>query len=155
MINGGNREQANAYLREHWLFATDMVVHGIVIDMTKLPGFGAWADGKLVGLVTYSIAAGVCEIVSLNSDAPGQGIGTELIQRVKKAAKDQGCRTLTVTTTNDNLEALGFYQKRGFDMARFYRGSLEYTRRMKPQLPELGEHGIPLRHEIELEMYLD
>ncbi len=152
-IDNSSREQANSFLREHCPFTRP--VRGVTVDMSRLSAAAAWADGKLVGLAAYSIAAGVCEILFLNSNIPGQGIGTELIARVKAAAKEQHCRTLAAITTNDNLEAIGFYQKQGFDMARFYRGSLEYARKANPKLPETGKHGIPLRHEIEFEMYLD
>ncbi len=154
VIDQGNREQANAFLRER-LGSVERVIRGVKTDLTQAGGFGCWSGSQMVGLTTYTLAAGVCEITSLHTTAPGQGIGTELIRRVKAAAKEQRCRTLVITAANDSLNAIGFCQKRGFDMARFYRGSLEYARRANPQLPETGEQGIPLRHEIELEMYLD
>ena len=31
---------------------------------------------------------------------------------------------------------------------------MEYTRKLKPAVPFLGENGIPLRDELELEMIL-
>lgn len=58
-------------------------------------------------------------------------------------------------TTNDNINALRFYQKRGFDMAGFYYNSLEVSRKLKPEIPLIGENGIPLKHEILFEMLLD
>lgn len=57
-------------------------------------------------------------------------------------------------TTNDNINAIRFYQKRGFDMARLFRNALEASRRLKPEIPLLGENDIPLRHEIEFELLL-
>jgi ribosomal protein S18 acetylase RimI-like enzyme len=58
-----------------------------------------------------------------------------------------------VTTTNDNLNALRFYQKHGFVLAALRPNALEKTRKLKP-IPALGENGIPIRDEIELEMIL-
>lgn len=55
-------------------------------------------------------------------------------------------------TTNDNINAIRFYQKRGFDMAGFFRNALDVSRRLKPEIPLIGENSIPLRHEIEFEM---
>ena len=57
-------------------------------------------------------------------------------------------------TTNDNLSALQFYQKRGFDMSRLYHNAVDKSRKIKPQIPLTGANGIPIRHEIELEMKL-
>ena len=81
----------------------------------------------------------------------GRGVGTALIEAAATIAQKAGCRTLAVTTTNDNLNALRFYQKRGFVLAALYPGSVERARRQKPQIPEVGEFGIPLNTEIELE----
>ena len=70
------------------------------------------------------------------------------------AARERGCRRLFLITTNDNLRALAFYQKRGFELAALRRGALNESRKLKPSIPLIGENGIPLRDEIELEMSL-
>ena len=57
-------------------------------------------------------------------------------------------------TTNDNLKAIGFYQKRGFDMTRLHYKSVEKSRKIKPEIPLIGDYGIPLRHELEFEYVL-
>jgi ribosomal protein S18 acetylase RimI-like enzyme len=62
-----------------------------------------------------------------------------------------GCRRVWLITTNDNLEALGFYQKRGFVLAALHRNAMAETRRFKPNIPLIGMGGIPLRDELELE----
>ena len=67
-------------------------------------------------------------------------------------ARGEGIKKLILVTTNDNINALRFYQKRGFDMARLYRNAMEASRKIKPEIPLVGENGIPLRHEIEFEM---
>ncbi|MEW5718069.1 MAG: GNAT family N-acetyltransferase, partial [Chloroflexota bacterium] len=83
------------------------------------------------------------------------GIGSALIDAVKLRARQAGCKRLWLITTNDNLTALRFYQKRGFTLAALHRNALEESRKIKPEIPLVGEHGIPLRDEIELEMMLD
>jgi len=90
------------------------------------------------------------EIMSLDSLREGQGIGTALVEAAIAHARASGCAQVTLITTNDNLRALGFYQKRGFDLVRLYRGALDVSRAMKPEIPLVGEGGIPLRHELEL-----
>ena len=77
-----------------------------------------------------------------------------LLNEAVKEAIVKGCSKIILITTNDNLSALRFYQKRGFDMVTLYRNAVEQSRKLKPQIPLLGADGIPIRHEIELEMNL-
>ncbi len=107
-----------------------------------------------MGLVTYHLEDDACEIVTLDSDLPGQGVGTALVRAVRQFARDEGCRRLWLVTTNDNLSALRFYQKRGFTLAALRTNAVERARELKPELPLVGNDGIPLRDEIELEMDL-
>jgi GNAT superfamily N-acetyltransferase len=108
---------------------------------------------ETVGLVTYVIAEASCEIVSLDSLHPSSGIGTALIEAVKAKARQSGCNRIWLITTNDNLNALRFYQKRGFVLVAINRNAIEFTRKLKP-VPLIGADGIPIRDEIELEMIL-
>ena len=52
----------------------------------------------------------------------------------------------------ERINALRFYQKRGFDMVRLYRNAVEQARAIKSEIPLTSENGIPVKHEIELEM---
>jgi hypothetical protein len=52
-------------------------------------------------------------------------------------------------TTNDNLEALRFYQRRGMRLVAVHRGAVDAAREMKPSISEVGEYGIPLHDELE------
>ena len=122
-----------------------MVVHGAEVDMARARGCGAFRDGKLIGLATYAVYGDLCEILSLDCLEPELGMGTRLVERVKAAAKERGCRKLAVTTTNDNLSAMGFYQKKGFDMVRVYHNSIELARQVKPEIPDFGENGIAIQ----------
>ncbi|MBS1248898.1 MAG: hypothetical protein MAG431_00468 [Chloroflexi bacterium] len=97
---------------------------------------------------------GYCEIVSLDSLEEGHGIGTKLVEAVHQVAVENACERLWLITTNDNLNALGFYQKRGFELVAVHRGAMEESRRVKPKIPEIGHNGIPIRDEIEMEIVL-
>jgi GNAT superfamily N-acetyltransferase len=119
-----------------------------------LPGFVALWEGRRAGLVTYRISGAECEIVTLDSLESGLGIGTALLKAALAAARQAGCRRAWLITTNDNLDALGFYQKRGFVLTALYPGALVQSRLLKPQIPLVGQHGIPLRDELELEVRL-
>jgi hypothetical protein len=61
---------------------------------------------------------------------------------------------LWLITTNDDLRALGFYQKRGMSLVMVYRNAMDLARKLKPQIPLVGLNCIPFRDEIELEMVL-
>jgi len=129
-----------------------IAAHGCLIDASKLPGFVAWIERERVGLATYQLDDGECEIVSLNSLVIGAG--QPLVEAVKGIAIERGCRRLRLITTNDNLGALRFYQRIGFRLKAVYPNSLEISRKLKPSIPMIGIGGIPLRDEIELELVL-
>ena len=150
-ITDTGRDAVNAFLRERW-HGTDMIVHGERIDMTRVEGIAAYDNDAFAGLVTYRIADDECEILSLDSLREGRGVGSALISQIVEIAKEKHCRRIKVTTTNDNTDALLFYQKRGFTMARLYVNAIETARRMKPSIPLTGHDGIPIRDEIELMM---
>ncbi len=152
-IDERDRPQVNSFLIRHW-FSTDMIVCGERIDMTKADGIGAFDGAELAGLIMYRFRGPVCDLLSLNSLQPDRGVGTELIRLAAAVARGSGCTTLAVVTTNDNIDAIRFYQKRGFDLARLHRDTLAAARRIKPEIPPVGEHGIPLRHELEFELDL-
>lgn len=112
------------------------------------------ADGHLLGMLTYvpSHDGRQCEILTLHADEQWRGAGTALIEAVGQLARQQGCTRLWVITTNDNVDALRFYQRRGFCLVAVHRGAVDRSRaRLKPEIPAVGAYGIPLRDEIELE----
>ena len=138
---------------EHW-GGEEMIAHGNIYRPEQLEGFVIEEDEEWIGLLTFLVKDGECEVTSLDSLCQGQGLGSRLIDQVIEEARTQGCRRLFVITTNDNLNALGFYQRRGFEIAAVYRGAVHESRKLKPGIPLVGYNNIPLRDEIELEMSL-
>jgi len=144
-------------LRQFWekQWAGDFVVaHGTTFRPENVSGFIALDDNDWIGLITYTFLETDCEIVSLNSLRENQGIGTSLVDKVVEEARANQCRSVHLTTTNDNLRALGFYQKHGFRLSALRPGALDETRKLKPDIPLTGENGIPIRDELDLEMIL-
>jgi ribosomal protein S18 acetylase RimI-like enzyme len=151
-----------AFIREelvrHWGDAGVWSV-GRRYQADALPGFIAIDDANdnpRVGLVTYCIEDGgyQAEIVTLSSRIESRGVGEMLLNAAVQAIQDAGCVRVYLCTTNDNLRALGFYQKRGWTLAALHKSVIEEARKRKPVIPEIGMHGIPLRDEIELERWL-
>ena len=148
-----NLPYLNLFWIEHW-GGTEMIVHAEVFRAEQLDGFVAEQNDEWIGLVTLYIKDKACEIMSLYSLQEDQGIGTNLIEEVIQEARKAGCQRIFLTTTNDNLRALGFYQKRGFELVSIRRGAVDEARKVKPTIPLTGCNNIPIRDEIELELLL-
>ncbi|HZH28847.1 MAG TPA: GNAT family N-acetyltransferase [Azospirillaceae bacterium] len=127
--------------------STVMVVHGDTYDAATLPALVAGAQD---GLATYRIIGDEAELVTLDAVRPGLGVGSALVEALVDRLRGTGVRRLRVTTTNDNLDALRFYQRRSFRLLRLRAGAVDEARRIKPAIPETGAHGIPLHDEIDL-----
>lgn len=94
----------------------------------------------------------VAELVAIEAFVKGRGIGAALLAAVVLAC--QGCRTLRLATTNDNLSAIGFYERHGFRLTAIRPGAVDAARQRKPSIPLIGENGIEIRDEIDLELTL-
>jgi ribosomal protein S18 acetylase RimI-like enzyme len=128
---------------------------GELVDPTDLPGFIALLDGQPAGLASYAVRGKECELVTIRSLREGRGIGRALLDAVRDAATEAGCTRLWLITTNDNLRALELYQRWGMEIVAFHRHAVTEARRhLKPSIPERGAHGIPIAHELELELPL-
>lgn len=139
--------------RESW--GSEMVVaHGDVLFPAELDGFIAFAGEEKVGLVTHQINEKACEIVTLNALKPNLGIGSQLVRHLAGFVREKGCTRLWLVTTNDNTNALRFYQMLGFHMRALRPDIIAEYRKIKPEIPMTGEDGIPVRDEIEMEMDL-
>ncbi len=144
---------ARELLEEKWGSAK-IITRGRIHIAASLPGFVTILNEEPVGLVTYRIFENECEVITLNSVAAGIGVGTTLLTMVKETAIKANCNRIWLITTNDNVDAMRFYQRRGFSFAALYINALEESRRLKPELSLTGLYGIPLRDEIEFEIVL-
>lgn len=126
---------------------------GELIDVLALPGSVAERKRRPVGLLTYRRENAECELAFVMALEPHRGVGTTLLDALREAVAD--CARIWLVTTNDNLEALRFYQRRGFVLSALRPGAVDDSRRrLKPQISASGKFGIPLRDEIELELRL-
>jgi ribosomal protein S18 acetylase RimI-like enzyme len=129
---------------------------GELLDPTRLPGFIALLDGERAGLATYAVRGDDCELVTIRSLREGRGVGRALLDAVRKAAVEADCTRLWLITTNDNLRALKLYQRWGMEIVAFHRHAVTDARRhLKPTIPERGADGIPIAHELELQLRLE
>lgn len=142
-------EWVTQLLTERW-GSTIQVTDGRVLDCLELPGLVATDTGRRVGLLTYADDGEAVEIVTLDAVAKGEDIGSLLIDGLAQVAADLGARRLRVVTTNDDLDALGFYQRMGFVLVALRPEAVSVSRSFKPEIPEVAGNGIPIRDELEL-----
>jgi len=154
-LTDGDRTWSDRVETESW---SEPVVArlGELIDPTQLPGFVALLKGQRAGLARYAVRADECELVTIRSLHEGRGVGRALFDAVRSAAFEAGCTRLWLITTNDNVRALQLYQRWGMEIVAFHRHAVTDARRhIKPTIPERGAHGIPIAHELELELRLE
>jgi GNAT superfamily N-acetyltransferase len=145
-----DRAEVEAFLADR--YSRSVARLGRIEHPLDHPALVAERDGTLAGVLTYVIDGEGCEILTLHAAERFGGTGTALIEAVERLAADAGCARLWLITTNDNVDALRFYQRRGFRLAALHRGAVDDSRaRLKPEIPRIGEHGIELRDELELE----
>ena len=116
-------------------------VQGLVLIRAEFP----------IGLVTWRVTGDEAEVVTLNVlEGARSGHGTRLLQSAEQAVRRLGATRVFLYTSNDNLRAVGFYQKRGFRLVRVHPDAVEGFRKVKPSIPASGEDGIPLLDSWEL-----
>lgn len=149
-LTDSDREALLPFLTSFWR-SDRMVARGRLYFPAQQEGFIAWKEGNIVGLATWEQQGDGLELTLLDSRERNQGIGTHLLEHVVEKASQLGCRRVWAITTNDNIRAFRFYQKRGFDLVQIHRNAAASNRIIKPEIPLTGQEGIPIRHEIELE----
>lgn len=112
IIHDEIRQTVKQFFITHW-GSSEMVVSTGVYHCDQLEGFYVMDEEEIIGLVTYRIKQQEVEIISLDCIYEGKGIGSALLNRVEEVAKTHQLQKISLITTNDNLHAIRFYQKRG------------------------------------------
>ncbi len=151
-----DQEQIKRELTRHW-GSTQIWSVARGFDADQIPALIAEIDGAFAGLATYDFHPGgyQCEVITLSAAIENAGVGAALLDAVEAEARKAGCARIFLTTTNDNIRAIRFYQKRGWDLCALHRGIVDLVRdRFKPETPRVGLEGLPIRHELEFEKLL-
>ena len=144
-----DREAVDAFLDDRGSVRVARL--GELVEAREHPALVVESDGRIAGVLTYVLDGDRCEVLTLHARDRRRGVGSALLDEVARVAADAGCRTLWLVTTNDNVDALRFYQRRGFRLAELRPGAVDESRRtLKPEIPATGEHEIPLRDELVL-----
>ena len=151
------RPSDGARLGEAWTAnygGVTVISRGLEQRPLELPGLVAESHGELLGAVTWHCQGDQFEIVTLDSFKENLGVGTALLEAAVDVARKQHAARAWLITSNDNIRALRFYQRRGWDMVALHHDAVAESRKLKPNIPMRGDDDIPVRHEIEFELLL-
>lgn len=128
-----------------------LVIRGKRYYPSQLDGIIAENENGIAGFLFYEVREKECEIIVFEVFDKFKGTGTVLLDKLKDIAKNKKCFRIYLMTTNDNLDALRFYQKRGFYICGVHVDSVKISRKIKPTIGMIGDYDIPVRDEIDLE----
>ena len=140
------------------LFETDfgrtkIVAFGELMDVDHMPALVAFMTEDLSGALTYRLLDDdTLHVVALATDPMWQrsGVGGHLVAEAELLARRLKLQRLVVGTTNDNLPALHFYQRRGYRLTDLVPNSII----LHTGQEVAGFAGIPVRDEVRLEKRL-
>ena len=142
--------RATLQLFEQDFRRTAVLAFGEMMQLAALPAIVAEMRDDVAGALAYRLLPDALQIVALATDPMWQrsGVGGYLVAEAELMARTQQLPRVIFCTTNDNLPALYFYQRRGYRITEVVPGAL--LPHMKPG-STCGFAGIPVRDEIRLE----
>jgi ribosomal protein S18 acetylase RimI-like enzyme len=152
-LRADERDWLAEHLRLAW-GSTTIVSRGRARDASRLPAIVCTGGEELLGLASFEIAERACELVTIEAFRRREGIGTALLQAVVEQARDHGAGHLLLVTTNDNLAAQRFYERHGLTLAAVHKGAVDEARKLKPEIPLVGEDGVAIHDELEYHLRL-
>lgn len=151
IIQDSDRPDMARFIEHHW-GSTKVICCGTVYYPHEHEGLIERRDDRIVGLLTWCLDGDGMQLLTLNATLEGQGIGSSLMLTAIEEGRKRALKRIWLATTNDNLRAIGFYQRLGFRMVEIHIGSIDRAREIKPQIPDVGRGGIPMHDEIVLEL---
>jgi ribosomal protein S18 acetylase RimI-like enzyme len=134
--------------------STTVARRGELVEAADLPGYVAELGGRRAGSALVDVRGDELEVVAISATRRRQGVGRALLEQCLAEARHRGCRRVWLVTTNDNVGAFAFYQRSGMDLRAVHRNAVHAARVLKPSIPLRGVAGVPIDHELELELVL-
>lgn len=152
-VSTNDRDALSKFIEKRW--GCDYLVSKMKIyTANDLDAFICEEDSRIIACATYYIEGGECEVVSLDSLKPGEGLGRQLMSMVEESARKSGCTRIWLMTTNDNTHALRLFQRLGYRICEVLLDEVKRYRQIKPCIPAIGNDGIPIMDIFELEKQL-
>jgi len=150
-------EEDQSWLEDLWMSewgGKTMISKDKTYHIRDLDALIAWNNNTRVGAATYHLENEECELLSINSTVKGLGVGSALLTAFEQTARQAGARRAWLITSNDNLDALRFYQRHGYRIVAVHPNAIDEARKLKPSIPLIGSYEIPIHDELELEKWL-
>jgi ribosomal protein S18 acetylase RimI-like enzyme len=132
---------------------TNIHAFGELVPLEQADVVVAEMKGELAGALAYRLTEDAVYMLALATDPMWQrsGVGGHLVADVELLSKQRNVRRALMATTNDNLPALYFYQRRGYHLV-----GMAPRPPMAPaaEIGQPGFAGIAVTHEIRLEKQL-
>ncbi|RPJ75989.1 MAG: GNAT family N-acetyltransferase, partial [Acidobacteria bacterium] len=120
-----DREDTLALFRRDFGRAA-IVAFGEVMTLEKHPAIVAEVRSEVAGALAYRLLPEALHVVALATDPMWQrsGVASHLVAEAEVLARHHGLRRLVFATTNDNLPAPYFYQRRGWTITAVVPGAM-------------------------------
>lgn len=149
-----DRDWVAEMLLKEWT-STSVARRGQLFEAAGLPGYLATIGRQRIGLVLVDVKDREFEVVAIGTTQPRRGVGQALMERCFAEARATGCRRVWLVTTNNNIAAIGFYQRLGMDFRALHRHAVRVSRELKPTIPVRDDTGVRIDHEPEFELLLE
>lgn len=142
-----DRDDIGGMVRLFW-GEPEQLTFGKRYMVDELPALVAESAGRVVSFISYAELGGDLLIVALGvtPSCQGAGIGRRLVRMIENKAKTLSKKRMLVSTSNDDLLALAFYQSMGFQIFEVKPNVV--AEKHGGVFPGMG--GIPVRDELRL-----
>ncbi len=147
-----DRKTIRKFAKRFW-GEEEQLTFGRFLSVAELPGYVAKKENKVLGFISTTDIDDSTIIVALAilPQYQDSGIGTALINVVERETKRKKRKRLLVSTSNDDLPALAFYQSQGFQIYEVKPGVI--AEKHGKILEGIG--GLPIRDELRLRKTFD
>jgi ribosomal protein S18 acetylase RimI-like enzyme len=150
-IMSRDREEIRKMVTTFW-GEEEQVTFDRTFTVHELQGYVARLDRKIVGFVSTANLREAILIVALGvlPEYQSSGIGKGLVLEAEREAARSNKKSMLVSTSNDDLPALAFYQSIGFQINEVKPNVI--AEKHGRVLPGVG--GLPVRDELRLRKVL-
>jgi ribosomal protein S18 acetylase RimI-like enzyme len=147
----GKKREIGEFVRVFW-GEEEQLTFDRKFNVAELPAFVARIDDREIGFVSTAEVDDAILIVALGvlPQYQSSGVGKRLVGKVEDEAIRRGKKRLIVSTSNDDLPALAFYQSVGFQI---YEVKPNVIAEKHGEIL-MGIGNLPIRDELRLQKRL-
>ena len=152
VTSGEERSKIRRFVKRFW-GEEEQLTFDREFVVAELPAYVARVHNSTVAFVSIAEMDDAVMVVALGvlPRYQGSGVGSSLVEKVEVEARRLGKRRLLVSTSNDDLPALVFYQSHGFQIYEVQPNVVS----VKHGEGSRGICGLPVRDELRLQKILN